>query len=187
MVIMAHVVENSVTQAVRTTARARVSTGLELRAFAAQHAPVVASWVRDAAELQWLAPATTFPLTAEKVLGWTSLRGQAYVLSPIQGEAVLAYGELNPLAAEPRDLWLGHLVVDPRQRGKGLGGRLLAALLEHGIMHGARRLVLVVFPENIPAIRCYIRAGFRLKGPEEHRHAVTGARYSLLRFEFEPS
>lgn len=81
----------------------------------------------------------------------------------------LAYGEVNLLNERRREYWLGHLIVDPRQRGRGVGRWLAELLLQEAFDRlGARRVSLVVFPENRSAIACYRAAGMRDEGFETH-------------------
>src|SRR5918998_2213789 len=62
--------------------------------------------------------------------------------------------------------WVGGFGVAPAYRGRGLGHRLAAALLEAAAGAGIRRVQLEVFTHNPRAIRTYQRAGF------EHRRDV---------------
>lgn len=94
----------------------------------------------------------------------------------------LAYGEINVLNASRREYWLGHLIVDPRRRGRGLGTALtrLLARRAHGEF-GARRVSLVVFVDNRAAVHCYRQAGFVDDGFESHEFPAYGRTESLLR------
>lgn len=86
-----------------------------------------------------------------------------------RGTKPVAYGELNVMASRRKEYWLGHLIVDPRKRGGGLGVRLTRLLLERAFLrYVARRVSLVVFPENETAIRCYTKAGLHAEGFETH-------------------
>ena len=53
------------------------------------------------------------------------------------------------------------IVVDPAERGKGIGRMLLDATLEELRMRGAPRVVLETAERNEPAQRLFDRAGFR--------------------------
>ncbi len=155
-----------------------------LRPFDPLFAGLVASWVDTAEELFWLAPSTLPPLSAVKVVRWTRRRGHPLLYFRVGAACPVGYGELNPMRNDPRHLWLGHVVLDPRQRGCGLGYRMTQALVEHAFNAlRARQLTLVVFPENEPAVRCYQRAGFTLRGEERQCFRGIGPRRRLLRFE----
>ncbi len=152
--------------------------------FEVQHGAVIASWIRDEQELFWLAPATEPPLTAAKVAGWTATRGSPFVLVERLTDVVHGYGELNPIRGDTSGYWLGHVIVDPAYRGQGLGRLLTDALIEHArSQYNATRLVLVVFPGNQPAVRCYEACGFQLIGEELHAFRKPVRRHRMLRFE----
>jgi ribosomal protein S18 acetylase RimI-like enzyme len=53
------------------------------------------------------------------------------------------------------------LVVDPAQRGRGVGQSLLEAMLSALTARGAPRAVLMTAEQNAPAQRLFERAGFR--------------------------
>ena len=156
----------------------------ELRVFDPRCAGLVVSWVRTPEELFHLAPKTAPPLTTAKVLGWCWPQGYPLLLWPTGGELPIGYAELNPMRSDSRHFWLGHVVLDPRRRGQGQGRRFVQALLRWSAAElGARRLSLVVFPDNQAAVACYLKAGFSLHGEEYHRFAPDGPKHRLLRFE----
>ncbi|HEU5347210.1 MAG TPA: GNAT family N-acetyltransferase [Ktedonobacterales bacterium] len=75
------------------------------------------------------------------------------------------------LARESRttdDLWLFHFFIDERHQGRGYGRAALRRCIERAKHdHPQHRLLqLVVHPENVPAQRLYIAAGFRPTGTE---------------------
>ena len=165
-------------------------TRSRLAPFGSAHAPVIASWVRSARELRFLAPSTPPPLTGQKVREWVKPFGRAFVLLPdgLEGAAKpcnpLGYAELNPMRGQPDHQWIGHVVIDPHRRGRGLGRALLDALVRYAFQRlRAKRISLVVFPENTVAARCYASAGFSMIREERHRFTETGPKRRLLRFE----
>ena len=96
------------------------------------------------------------------VAGWSERPDvEAFVLT--EDDRVVAYGEIWIDAAE-QEVELAHLIVDPRRRDEGFGGRLVAELV-----HQARRhypvVALRVHSVNDVAIRCYARAGFERASP----------------------
>ena len=155
----------------------------DLVAFDDVWAERVVSWARDAREAYWLAPKTKPPLTAAQLLRWREPGHNPFMLVPRGSAAPLAYGELNRLGLTRRQYWLGHLVVEPPQRGRGYGLELTRQLLHEAFeRRGAQRVTLVVFPENEAAIACYRAAGMRDDGFEWHTFAAYGTRECLLRF-----
>jgi ribosomal protein S18 acetylase RimI-like enzyme len=53
------------------------------------------------------------------------------------------------------------IVVDPGNRGRGVGARLLESVLRELRARGARQVVLSTADKNAPAQRLFERAGFR--------------------------
>ena len=156
---------------------------LRLAAFDERHAARVVSWVQSALETRWLAPRTTPPLTVEKVRAWSQPGRNPFMLVERGNPEPLAYGELNELRRKYSEYWLGHLIVDPQQRGRGLGRQLTELLLQRAFhILAARRVSLVVFPENMAAIATYRSAGMREDGYESHYFAAYKRRERLLRF-----
>ena len=158
-----------------------------LRPFVPSNAASIAGWVDTAEQMRWVAPSTMLPLTAEKVIRWKKPGGQAYTLvssDSSESSDIMAYGELNPMRQVPTDLWLGHLIVRPDHRGRGVGKTLVMGLLERAFQHyDAQRVLLVVFPDNRVAIECYCRCGFQIIREECHSFVVDGPKHRLLRLE----
>lgn len=145
------------------------------------HSETIASWVTSEREAFWLAPRTAPPLTPAKIRAWANPLSEPLVLADAE-DALCAYGELNLLDRTRGEFWLGHLIVDPARRGQGLGRVLTRGLADRGFsLRGARRITLVVFAENEPAIECYRRSGFADDGYETHYFAPYRAYVRLLR------
>lgn len=157
-----------------------------LARFGRDHASLVASWVKSDEELFRLAPSCSPPVSASKVAGWTSRGGEAYLLSRVGDAEFRGYGEINRFSQRRDCCWLGHLLIDPAHRGCGAGKALTELLVRVAARRfGAKTLVLVVFPENEAAIRCYERCGFVYCKDEFHRFAGRGHCQRLLRFELQ--
>lgn len=155
-----------------------------LRPFDPRYATVIAQWVKTEEELRWLAPSTQGPLTAAKVTGWIKSGGVAIVLIGEGDTPPIGYGELNPMHGETDHVWLGHVVIHPDHRGRATGQAFVRALLDHAFTRfSAKRVSLIVFPDNTAALRCYRRVGFRHVGEECHRFGDTGPKHRLLRLE----
>jgi len=153
------------------------------------YAPRIASWVRDEQELTWLAPGTAPPLTPQKVLAWSAqYRGRRLLFWPGPADGPAGYAELNHLSIQSSQMWIGHFLIDPARRGRSLGttfARLLVTLAFEQC--GASEVLLVVFPENLAAIRCYTRAGFSVTGQETRFFETTGREHSFLRMSITPA
>jgi RimJ/RimL family protein N-acetyltransferase len=159
---------------------------MHLERFEPRYAGLVASWVCSEREAYWLAPHTPPPITAERVVGWAVDGRHPLQLIEAGTPVPVAYGELNVLNAAAREYWLGHLIVDRARRGRGLGVRLVELLIERGFRRlGARRISLVVFPDNLVAQRSYRAAGMHDEGYEVHHFPAYGTRERLLRMAIE--
>ena len=134
----------------------------ELRPFSSDRAAEVAGWANTPADLFVLAPATPPPLTAEKVRAWTSECDSPLLLWPVRGAAPVGYAELNVMAHDARNLWIGHFIVPRPLRGQGIGHIFMQHLLQRAFEENrAHSVNLVVFPENEIAVHCYLKCGWR--------------------------
>lgn len=174
------------TQAI-TVAVAPQTSKLRLTPFDSRHASTVARWVTTPDQLRLLAPSTEPPLTAAKVSEWVKPGGIAFLLRLQHEVGPIGYGELNPMRRTPLHFWIGHVIVASPHRGIGIGTAFVRLLTNYAFarLH-AEKISLVVFPDNAPAIRCYLRAGFTNLGEEHHRFNGTGPKHRLLRFELAP-
>lgn len=155
---------------------------LRLEAFHPAHADLVLSWVRDERDAYWFAPKTPPPLTADHIRRWKRPGHEPLQLVDGGRATPIAYGELNVLNAHHGNYWLGHLIVDPQRRRCGIGRALTELLLRRAFCrYAARRVCLVVFPENRAAVACYRAAGMCEDGYEEHALGAYGHRVALLR------
>ncbi len=154
--------------------------------FDPDYAARVAEWCRGPHEAYWLAPQTPPPLTAEKVIGWRQAGRTALMMVGVAGGAPIGYGETNLLSLRRKEFWLGHVVLDPAWRGRGLGRELTRLLLRYAFGKlDARRVTLVVFPRNVAAVACYRSVGMIDDGYEVHGFAAYGTRERLLRMAVE--
>jgi RimJ/RimL family protein N-acetyltransferase len=160
---------------------------LRLKPFRQRFASVVARWVQTPEELRLVAPGTEPPLTAAKVGRWKKPAGQALVLVRDGEGEPIGYGELNPMRSDRTHLWLGHVVLSPRERGNGIGQAFVRALVSYAFERlTANRISLIVFPDNQPALRCYRRVGFEDVGEEYHDFLTRGQKHRFLRLEVRP-
>jgi len=175
------------TSSVSATAPAELAPVAEPRTaflsdFHPRFARLVASWIRSDRELLWLAPGTAPPISERKVLDWGLERRRRHLLW-LEGDAApAAYAELNEMPNRTDQFWIGHFIVDPARRAAGLGTILAQALITRGFVElGASDVLLVVFPENAGAIRCYERAGMVVLGKERKHFETTGHEHAFLR------
>lgn len=169
--------------AIREVAR---RNGFHLGEFDALYAPIIARWPRDGQELFWLAPKTIPPLTPAKVVGWAVPEGRPMLFKHDSVAEPIGYLELNPMPAEFSHYWFGHCVIRPEFRGTGQGRLMIALALEFAF-HAKRasRVSLVVFPENVQAIRCYRRVGFVDAGDQYKYFQTTGKQHRMIQMTID--
>ena len=59
------------------------------------------------------------------------------------------------------------IYVGQRHRGRGIGGELMATLVEESERHGIWTLYSSIFPENLATLKLHLRHGFREVGIRE--------------------
>jgi phosphinothricin acetyltransferase len=102
--------------------------------------------------------------TPEERRAWLAARGPRHpVVVAASDGAVVGWASLNVF--NPRRAY-EHVAdfsvyVEREWRGRGVGRRLLEALVARARALGYHKLVLSAFPFNEPGIRAYRRAGFR--------------------------
>ncbi|WP_400190413.1 GNAT family N-acetyltransferase [Hymenobacter sp. B81] len=79
------------------------------------------------------------------------------------------------LAAQPPQLYLGLLAVDPERQAGGLGRQLLAAAEDHARQQGLRSVVMTVLAERPDLLAWYARRGYQPTGEVRPLHADHGA------------
>ena len=142
----------------------------------------VASWVRTELELRFLAPGTLPPLTAKKVIDWGRERENRLLYWSTPDTRPIGYAELNHMPERNNQMWIGHFVLSPAARGRSDGRRFARALLARAFRHyGATEVLLVVFPENVQAIRCYQSAGMVVLGREQNYFPATAKTHTFVR------
>ena len=92
------------------------------------------------------------------------------------GSRVVAWAALAPVS--PRACYAGvaevSLYVADDCRGRGVGNKLLTALIESSEQNGIWTLYGSTFPENIASLRMQERCGFRLIGKRERIGKLKG-------------
>ena len=84
-------------------------------------------------------------------------RSDACILCALCGGEVVAYGSMRMVLGEGS---IGNLACLDAFRGRGIGGRLLDALIACARQAGLERILLEVRPSNAPALALYRSRGF---------------------------
>ncbi|MCQ6282881.1 GNAT family N-acetyltransferase [Bacillus sp. EB600] len=91
----------------------------------------------------------------DKILGWAAL-------SPVSSRSVYAgVAEVS-------------IYVSQSSKGKGIGSKLLKALIESSEQNGYWTLQSGIFPENVPSLKLHKKYGFREVGRRERIGQMDG-------------
>jgi ribosomal protein S18 acetylase RimI-like enzyme len=140
------------------------AVALRLHPFPADSAGVVSGWARTREEVIMWCGHSTAPVTAGQINAWVREDGvQPFGL--YRDGRLVAYGELW-VDDDEAEVELARLIVDPGERGHGLGRRLAMELAGRARCRHPR-VFLRVHPDNVAARRCYAAAGFEPVDPHQ--------------------
>lgn len=143
---------------------------LKLREFRSSDANTIAKWIKDEYTFDlWSAGKyKSFPVSGNDILEYlkkhTDCRSfTAYDEQSEDGKNdISGYFTASTLQDESSIL-LGSIIVDPQKRGKGYGKQML--LLATNLLfksENINRIVIKVFLQNKPAIKCYTSCSFNV-------------------------
>lgn len=115
--------------------------------------------------------------TPEERAAWLAARGPRHPVLVAEADgAVVGWGSLNGFNARRAYDHVADfsLYVERAWRGRGVGGRLLEALVARAREIGFHKLVLSAFPWNESGLRAYRRAGFREVGVYREQGLLDG-------------
>ena len=111
----------------------------------------------------------SFETEAPSWEGWDAAHHAHSRMVVRDGAGILAWGALSPMSR--RQCYAGvaevSVYVSAAARGRGIGGRLLAALVASSERHGIWTLFASTFPENEASLRMQAACGFRVLGRRE--------------------
>jgi ribosomal protein S18 acetylase RimI-like enzyme len=139
---------------------------LRLHPFPADSAGVVSGWATTNEEVAMWCGRPAAPVPAGQINAWAHEDGVEPFGLYREGRLV-GYGELW-VDDDEAEVELARLIVDPGERGQGLGRCLVTGLADLARSRYPR-VFLRVHPDNIAAQRCYAAAGF---GPVEPQQAA---------------
>jgi DNA-binding MarR family transcriptional regulator/GNAT superfamily N-acetyltransferase len=117
-------------------------------------------------------------IVAKFIEGYDPKRERCWI-AELDGERV---GSVFCVKKSPLVAQLRLLLVEPRARGVGIGGRLVDECVSFARSVGYRKLMLWTNEVLVAARRIYERAGFHLVEEEEHRsfgHVLVGQNWEL--------
>lgn len=143
---------------------------IELLPFTEADIDHVLPWITSREDLyRWTASSFGFPLTREHLLQHMKdcvERGDRLPYKAITEDGtVFGYIEHGAIDRRNRSLRIGRVLIDPAQRGRGLGDAMMRAAVDLAFeQFGMHRVELIVFENNPRAIACYERVGFKHEG-----------------------
>lgn len=75
-------------------------------------------------------------------------------------ERLIAFAQLARDYPKPSEWWIGLLLVDPDERGRGFGSEIHRQLVDWISAQGATAIGLIVQPQNDGALRFWQRLGY---------------------------
>ncbi|WP_100012341.1 GNAT family N-acetyltransferase [Lentibacillus sediminis] len=127
----------------------------------------------------------TFDTEAPEWGGWDNKYLPECRLVAREGDAVLGWAALLPTSSRAAYAGVAELSIYLRASaaGKGLGTRLMQALIEESEADGFWTLQSGIFPENETSIRLHKRAGFREIGVRQRVGKLNGAWRDVVMLE----
>ncbi len=150
---------------------------LQLRSFPPELADIVSGWAQAREEALMWCGAEVAPVPADQIRAWAH-EDWVEPFGLFRDQRLLGYGELW-VDDEEAEVELARLIIDPGERGQGLGRYLVTEL---GRLAGARqpRVMLRVHPANAGALRCYAGAGFVPVEPDQAAAWNTGQPFEYV-------
>ncbi|MGW8267500.1 MAG: N-acetyltransferase family protein [Longimicrobiales bacterium] len=127
----------------------------------------------------------TFETDAPEWGGWDGkFLQRCRVVAEAEGE-VVGWAALSPVSDRCAYGGVGEVAVyvDPAMQGRGVGTRLLAALVRASEDAGLWTLQAGIFPENVGSVRIHEKCGFRVIGTRERLGKMEGRWRDVLLLE----
>lgn len=140
---------------------------LRLRPYKKGDAEEIVKWIKDeVAFRQWSADRYDhYPISAADINKQYDDMAEAdwfYPMTAFDETGVMGHLIMRFTDDRKQILRFGFVIIDDRQRGKGLGKELLLLSLKYAFeILRAEKVTLGVFENNLPAYYCYKAVGFR--------------------------
>ncbi|WP_299463389.1 GNAT family protein [uncultured Microscilla sp.] len=157
---------------------------MQAEVFSESDDVLLIKWLESAQVLhQWGSPSMSFPPTkASLVKARSTKKDKRIAYKGTIGHRPVAYGEIGYIDKINCSARLCKILVDPHQRGAGLGTAWVKTLLKICFQElGLNRIELNVYDQNQRAIKCYQRAGFTIEGLLRETYRVEEGFWSVYR------
>lgn len=134
--------------------------------YTPEYAGLVRSWIDSNETYHDLCRGLDFPPPEDIIDSWQHSGVSSYLL--FSQRKPVAYGELwkRPLEMAVE---ITHLIVEPVNRSRGYGTKMLELLYERAAQRSSvAKVILNLYGENEVALGCYLKAGFKLVGVSSH-------------------
>lgn len=141
-----------------------LSGGLRLRRYDGSHDFALA-WYQDP-ETVYLVDGVRRPYSPETLAGmyrWLDRHGELYFIEVPEGAG---YRPIGDVTFWQQDMPI--VIGEPEYRGRGIGSRVIGALIDRGRVLGYDTLcVREIYSWNAGSLACFRKAGFRVSGETE--------------------
>ncbi len=110
---------------------------------------------------------------------WNELANGNHYLAAFDAQDLVGYGGLA--VTGPAEAWINNIAVKRDHHCRGIGRRLLEALLERARGSGARSVLLEVAADNKPAQNLYDAYGFTVVGLRRHYYQPSNTDALVMR------
>lgn len=131
---------------------------LTYRSVRPEDMPTICSFPQSARELFFLFPKASYPLIPEQL--------HAAIAERTDATAILRRGEVVGFASFSECVpgahcSIGNVIVDPRERGAGVGRFVIETMIRIAVeKHAAREVRIACFDENVMGLLLYEKLGF---------------------------
>lgn len=141
---------------------------MTLRPYRAEDAEEIVKWIADERAMRkWSAHwYEQFPVTADdmnRLYEMMTNNVHPEILTAVDADGITGHLILRMTDAEKRIIRAGFVIVSDQKRGMGYGKQLMELAVQYAFekLH-AEVVSLGVFENNLPALKCYQSAGFRI-------------------------
>lgn len=162
---------------------------IRLRPYKASDASLLLQWAGEERPFMlWCAGKFAYPLTAEQLERYRARcedDEHSWAFTALREDGMPVGHFLMRMADYGQEsVHLGFVIVDPSQRGKGVGKEMLRSALHYAFAClGMKRVTLGVFDSNPAAHHCYLSAGLQDVSHQERYFSFREESWGLFNME----